>query len=159
MSLFFYITQYNSNTHNVRTLTESLNFSAIISDWCYYNSPPSSNWVNYLEGNLSIFLTHWVINGWNFVASWASIDNTVDLSVHTDNWVQNIYTMIVSKSLRLLARVVRCNRRHSTGGGFEPPPGRISPPVGKKPPRCAPDSLGCVVSLARPGVTVSRPSG
>ena len=44
-------------------------------------------------------------------------------------------------------------------GGFEPPPGRISPPVGKNPPRCAPDSLGCVVSLARPGVTVSRPSG
>ena len=40
--------------------------------------------------------------------------------------------LLILVCLRLLARVVRSNRRHSTGAGFEPPPGRISPPVGKK---------------------------
>jgi len=38
------------------------------------------------------------------------------------------------KSLRFLAQLVRSNRRHSTGGGFEPPPGRIYPACGKKNP-------------------------
>ena len=35
-------------------------------------------------------------------------------------------------SLRLLAQLVRSNWRHSTGGGFEPPPGRIYPACEKK---------------------------
>ena len=43
--------------------------------------------------------------------------------------------------------------------GVRTPTGANFPACGKKPPRCAPDSLGCVVSLARPGVTVSRPGG
>ena len=38
------------------------------------------------------------------------------------------------KSLRLLVQLVRRNRRYSTGGGFEPPPGRIYPACGKKNP-------------------------
>jgi hypothetical protein len=65
-------------------------------------------------------------------------------------YLKSCYTQTVVHALflyMLLAQLVRSNRRHSIGGGFEPPPGRIYPACGKKTPRCAFVELGCATRL------------
>ena len=48
--------------------------------------------------------------------------------------LHRIFLLSEKIGLRLLAQLVRSNRRHSTGGGFEPPPGRIYPACEEKKP-------------------------